>query len=132
MEPQTKNKPWQNWAIVLGIVLFIYAGWYSSNNDVKESSVETQVNLFPASDSAKNYRLDAYTNIEKHVQFPFSTYRLYSIDRYKWPNADDYTEFENGCTIDSRKESSVCIASDGREYKVEVITPQESDTSVDE
>lgn len=106
---------WLTGAIILGIV---WVFWFNGQSTATWDG-DGEINLFPEAAETKNYRLDAQISVTKEATGPFSFQEVYKITSYRWPEANESTEFKDECIVKSGS-SSTCTANDGRKYKVEV------------
>ncbi len=113
------------WWILAAIA--VYVVWFWPHTETWDGDGE--INVFPSSDSVKNYRLDAYMKVELKRHGWFDESERYSDIRGDWPNGG---EFDISDCVVVKGSSSTCTDQSGKEYRVEVMTaPQapESDSS---
>lgn len=111
-------------SIILGAIFVIFI-W--PHTDTWEG--DGTVNVFPQSDAAKNYRLDASMEVTRTRNGWSKGSDKYSIDTATWPN-EGYLEFDD-CVVNEGSRAT-CISQDGTEYGIEVDTypdPPEADDS---
>ena len=84
-----------------------------------------EINAFPQNAESKNYRLEADMTATIKGKSLISNYTEYSIMSATWPNGGRLG-FRAGCTVSELQPRSVCVADDGKNYRVEVATPPEA------
>lgn len=101
-------------AIVAGV---LYAAFLWPHVETWDG--DGSIDVFPSSDSVKNYRLDATMTVTQHRTGWFKREQEYSDITGSWPNGG--TLELGSCTVPKDGRSS-CTDQDDKEYEVEVVS----------
>lgn len=116
-----KTDDYVKWGIGIAIAVFVVFVW------PHQASVDGdgQVNLFPSSDSVKNYRLDATMTRTEYKHGFFHAKDEYTNIEVQWPNGGS-SSFT--CTVVD-DEPEQCLDQDSKMYGVEVVESPEMPSS---
>jgi hypothetical protein len=111
MKDITKKKLTYLSIVVVAIfVIFIWPHTYTWDGD-------GTINVFPISDSVKNYRLEATIQVTRHKNGWMNSNDEYSINSASWLNGSNL-DFDN-CIVAQDKRTE-CTGQDGSRYYIEV------------